>query len=310
MLSQKKPTSVFNLPIGSQIVGKWDKQHYTIKRMLGKGAIGAVYLVKRRDGHLIALKISGQIASISSEINVLKKLTKVQGSSPGPSLFEVDDWISPTGENYPFYTMEYVKGERLDRFIERRGIDWISILFAQLLTELDKLHQAGFVLGDLKLDNLIVTNNPIRLRFIDVGGVTLFNRSVKEYTEFYDRGYWQCGDRKAEPKYDLFSLAMVALHCAYPNQFKKTDQPKHQLLAKLRQAKSLGHYQLFLERALLGRYKSCLEMKRDLEKHYLSRMRRNQTKAALQFNGQKQSWLEISIFSIISLITWLLAYLN
>ena len=58
---------------------------------------------------------------------------------------------------------------------------------------MDKLHQAGFVLGDLKLDNLIVTNNPIRLRFIDVGGVTLFDRSVKEYTEFYDRGYWQCG---------------------------------------------------------------------------------------------------------------------
>lgn len=310
MLSQKKLTSVFNLPIGSQIIGKWDRQRYTIKQMLGKGAVGAVYLVKRHDGQLIALKISDQIASISSEINVLKKLTKVQGTSPGPSLFDVDDWVSPTGDNYPFYTMEYVKGERLDRFIERRGMDWISLLFAQLLSELTKLHQAGFVLGDLKLENLIVTSDPIRLRFIDVGGVTLFGRSVKEYTEFYDRGYWQFGDRKAEPKYDLFSLAMVAIHCAYPKQFNKTDQPKKQLLVKLRQAKSLSRYHFFLERALLGRYKGCLEMKRDLEKHYLSRMGKSQ-KGMLSSNyDQQTSWLEISIFSIISLITWLLAYLN
>ena len=310
MLSQKKLTSAFNLPIGSQIIGKWDRQRYTITRLLGKGAVGAVYLVKRDDGHLIALKISDQIASISSEINVLKKLTKVQGTSPGPSLFDVDDWISPTGENYPFYTMEYVKGERLDQFIQRRGMDWISLLFAQLLSELAKLHQAGFVLGDLKLENLIVTSDPIRLRFIDVGGVTLFGRSVKEYTEFYDRGYWQCGDRKAEPKYDLFSLAMVAIHCTYPKQFNKTDQPKQQLLAKLRQAKSLNRYQLFLERALLGRYKGCLEMKRDLEKHYLSRMSKNQKVILPSDHDQQTSWLEISIFSIISLITWLLAYLN
>ncbi|WP_041450058.1 protein kinase domain-containing protein [Amphibacillus xylanus] len=309
MLSQKKSTSAFNLPVGSQIIGKWNKQTYTILRLLGKGAIGAVYLVKNRDGQFAALKISDQIASISSEVNVLKKLTKVHGSTPGPSLFDTDDWISRSGQSYPFYTMEYVHGERLDQFISSKGIDWLAVLLCQLLSELEKLHQLGFVLGDLKIDNLIVTKSPIRLRFIDVGGVTSFGRSVKEYTDFYDRGYWKFGDRKAEPKYDLFSLAMVAIHCVYPNQFKKTDQPRRQLLNKLKQSKSLANYQLFLERALLGKYKSCFEMKRDLEKYHLRRMQRRQPNQSLANYDNQVSWIEIVILSMISLITGLISYL-
>src|SRR5699024_8527693 len=107
MLSQKKRTSDINFFPGRKIRGKWNKKVYLIKHLLGKGAIGAVYLVEQADGHLVALKISDQSTSLLSEINVLKKLAKVQGISPGPCLFEVDDWISPTGETHLFYTMEY-----------------------------------------------------------------------------------------------------------------------------------------------------------------------------------------------------------
>ncbi|WP_347836547.1 hypothetical protein [Gracilibacillus sp. JCM 18860] len=57
------------------------------------------------------------------------------------------------------------------------------------------------------MDNLIVSRNPVRLRWVDVGGTTLIGRSIKEYTEFYDRAYWQMGTRRAEPSYDLFALA-------------------------------------------------------------------------------------------------------
>src|SRR5699024_3495112 len=196
---------------------------------------------------------------------------------------------------------------RLDEFLNKRGNSWLGVLFAQLLTELDQLHQAGFVLGDLKLDNVIVTKNPTRLRFIDVGGVTEFGRSVKEYTEFYDRGYWQAGDRRAEPKYDLFSLAMMALHYVYPNQIKKTKQPKRDLLTHLKQSQKLRTYSSILEGALLGRYKNSLEMRDDFRKLGLRQMRKKDNVFPDQSQSQDQetSWLEIIIFSSFSLVVFI-----
>lgn len=205
--------------------------------------------------------------------------------------------------------MEYIQGERLDHFLKRNGIDWLGVLFSQLLTELEQLHHAGFVLGDLKLENVIVAKNPTRLRFIDVGGVTMFGRSVKEYTEFYDRGYWKCGDRKAEPKYDLFSLAMIALNYVYPKQFKKTNQPKQYLLMKLKQSNLLKPYHVILQGALLGQYQKCSEMKRDFQKTSLSRINKNRVSMMSQSDPSEPSWLEIIIFSSISLILFVFATL-
>ena len=66
----------------------------------------------------------------------------------------------------------------------------------QLLNDLDKLHQNGWVFGDLKPENLIVTGPPPKIRCIDVGGTTIKGRAIKEFTEFYDRGYWGLGQEK------------------------------------------------------------------------------------------------------------------
>jgi len=303
MLSQKQPTSTFNLPVGSRLVGKWGKQPYLIKKKLGQGAIGVVYLVEKLDGQLVALKMSDQIASLTSEINVLKKLAKVQGMSPGPSLFEIDDWISPRGDQYPFYTMEYVEGERLESFLRKRGVGWLGVFFSQLLLELDQLHEAGFVLGDLKLDNVIVTKNPTRLRFIDVGGVTQFGRSVKEYTEFYDRGYWRLGDRQADPKYDLFSLGMMAINYAYPKQFSRTNDPKRELFHRLKEADILKDYHHIIKRALKGSYQSCQELRTDLHRNHLSRLTKNKSYRDVSSPYHEQSWIELVLFTIISFIS-------
>lgn len=103
----------------------------------------------------------------------------------------------------------------------------------QLLEDLDQLHQAGWTFGDLKTDNILVESNPPRIRLVDVGGTTRMGRSIKEYTEFFDRGYWGLGTRKAEPSYDLFAVAMVFLHIYYPRRFERmTGEPSEKLLEK------------------------------------------------------------------------------
>lgn len=252
-----------SLKPGTKLVGKWYGKEYIIKSRLGKGAIGSVYLCES-GGRLAALKISDKGTSMTVEVNVLKSLERVQDSKLGPYLLDVDDWIAPSGVTYSFYVMEYLKGEPISTFIRNQGSVWIGVFLLQLLDDLEKLHQSGWVFGDLKLDNLIVVNQPTKVRWVDVGGTTQIGRAIKEYTEFYDRGYWGLGTRKAEPSYDLFALAMVFIHIFYPSQFQRSEQPERFLHKKIDQAKPLQPYRIPLKKAISGKYKTSGDMKNDV----------------------------------------------
>ncbi|GGK01161.1 putative serine/threonine-protein kinase YabT [Lentibacillus kapialis] len=252
-----------NIRPGTVIQGKWHRNRYVIKRRLGQGAIGTVYLCEW-NGQYGALKISDKATSMTVEVNVLKSLEKVQGSRLGPSLLDVDDWEVSSSSKCSFYVMEYLEGEPLSRFISRHGHEWTSVFMLQLLDDLKQLHQAGWVFGDFKSDNLIVLPHPPKVRWIDVGGTTQIGRAIKEYTEFYDRGYWGLGSRKAEPSYDLFALVMVFLNIYYPKRFEKGANPKATLLKKLNDVGQLRNYRECLKKALLGGYQSSDEMRHDL----------------------------------------------
>lgn len=259
MSSSKNP---FNVGSGTVIDGKWHKNRYTILRELGFGANGIVYLARSGQDH-VALKMSDNGMSITSEVNVLKSFAKVQGSALGPSLLDVDDWVV-RDKQISFYVMEYIEGPDFLRFIEKRGSSWLPVLMLQLLADLEKLHQNGWVFGDLKPENLIVTGPPARIRCIDVGGTTIQGRAIKEFTEFYDRGYWGLGSRKAEPSYDLFSVAMVMINTAYPKRFTKTQGGITQLRQAIHQSPLLVKFEPILVEALQGHYQSASEMRDSL----------------------------------------------
>lgn len=253
---------VCNLAAGEEIRGKWNYARYRVRRRLGYGATGAVYLADSTNG-VVALKIGHDQMSITSEVNVLKRFSKVQGKVLGPSLIDVDDWQTRSG-TYPFYAMEYLKGETLFDFMKPRSSEWAGILLVQLLTDLHTLHQAGWAFGDLKPDNLLVTGPPYRIRWIDVGGTTVMDRSIKEYTEFFDRGYWGKGSRKAEPSYDLFSAGMVMVNLAYPSRFTKKNDPDKQMQEVIKGSPMLKPYSYILEKAWNGKYKYAEEMRNEL----------------------------------------------
>ena len=257
-------SQVCNVKSGTIITGKWHKSSYKIVRTLGNGANGIVYLAESSKG-LVALKISENSMSITSEVNVLKHFSRVRGSALGPSLVDVDDWVRQ-GKNIPFYVMEYIKGETFLSFIEKRGKEWTGILCLQLLSDLERLHEEGWVFGDLKPDNLIVTGHPPRIRCIDVGGTTGIGRSIKEFTEFFDRGYWGGGSRKAEPSYDLFAVAMIIINSAYPKRFSRVDGTSgmDQLKNVINTNNSLRKYRTVLINSISGHYQLASEMRQDL----------------------------------------------
>jgi len=248
--------------LGTVIEGKWHHNRYIVLKELGYGANGIVYLARKGQDE-VALKMSDNGMSITSEVNVLKSFAKVQGSALGPSLLDVDDWKCDKGI-VSFYVMEYIKGPDLMSFIERQGASWMPILILQLLKDLERLHQNGWVFGDLKPENLIVTGPPSKIRCIDVGGTTITGRAIKEFTEFFDRGYWGLGSRKAEPSYDLFAVAMIMINTAYPKRFHKTKEGISQLEQYVGKSQSLRKFEEVILRALQGRYLSAHDMRSDL----------------------------------------------
>lgn len=258
-----------NLRIGTRIVGKWQNKTYTVIRKLGSGMVGSVYLCNH-EGNYVALKISRQPLSMTKEVNVLQSLAKAQDEFLGPSLFDVDDWIINEKESYSFYVMEYIKGDSFSVFMRKHNREWIGVILIQLLEQLHHLHMSGWVFGDLKVENLIVEHESKKVRFIDVGGTTKVGRSLKEYTEFYDRGYWGLGSRKAEASYDLFALVMIFLAVYYPNQFKKSANPIRQIDDRIKRIKDLHLYERYFKKAIRGEYNSANQMKRDIVKSFLN----------------------------------------
>ncbi len=255
----KKP---YNALPGTVIKGKWHGHSYQVIKKLGEGATGIVYLVSL-DGSRYAMKISDNVANVSSEMNVLKSFSKVPGSALGPSLLHGDDWIC-NGTTFPFYVMEYVSGKELLTFIKENGESWANILMLQLLTSLGKLHEEGWVFGDLKPENLIVTMPSCKIRCVDVGGTTQSGRAIKEFTEFFDRGYWGLGTRKADPAYDLFAVVMICINMYHPVRFKKGKDTLVQLTKVIENTKQLRPYKTILLHALKGKFRTAEEMRSQL----------------------------------------------
>lgn len=253
----------YNFQPGTNVTGKWHQNRYTLIKKLGTGANGIVYLAEHNGGH-VALKMSDSTVSVTSEVNVLKAFAKVQGSSLGPSLLDIDDWVT-LQEKIPFYVMEYINGPDLLSFIKHKGFSWTGVLMVQLLSDLHRLHQAGWVFGDLKPENLIVSGPPTKIRCIDVGGTTIQGRAIKEFTEFFDRGYWGLGSRKAEPTYDLFATAMIMINLAYPQRFSKNGESGLvQLQSAIKKKPELAKFEHILLKALNGNYVTAIEMRDDL----------------------------------------------
>ncbi|CAM4307442.1 serine/threonine protein kinase [Paenibacillus alkaliterrae] len=219
---------------GMVVTGKWKHGRYKVERLLGEGANGKVYLVQR-DRNWYALKVGFDAIDLQSEINVLQSLAKQKKQGQEPFLFDVDDLYGPDGREYPFYIMRYVLGSRLVVYLKQHGEEWFPLVGLNLLNKLSKLHEAGWVFGDLKVENVLVADYG-HVELVDYGGVTASGKSVRQFTEMYDRGYWNCGSRSADPGYDLFSFGVL---CLQLHEAKRLHQLTAELLPQNRSAAEL-----------------------------------------------------------------------
>ncbi|MDO7908587.1 serine/threonine protein kinase [Paenibacillus sp. JX-17] len=254
-------------PPGTVIKGKWKAGRYMIRRILGRGANGTVYLVQQaKDGRELALKMGNDPVDLQSEINVLTSL-QIQGASAsllrdGESyLLDVDDFTAG-GQDIPFYVMRYVRGEPLHRYVARHGSAGYAAAGLQILERLSELHQSGWIFGDLKPQNVLVSVRGTA-ELIDYGGVSRMGRSVKQFTEWYDRGFWNAGGRHADVQYDLFAFALLTIHVLESPMLKHAASKLPQLRnitdihAIIRRSEKLKPYAAWLNRAVNGDFKDA-----------------------------------------------------
>ncbi|BFH65889.1 hypothetical protein PAJ34TS1_64810 [Paenibacillus azoreducens] len=259
-------------PAGTVITGKWRKGRFIIRRVLGQGANGIVYLVQKegsRDPY--ALKMGYDTLDLQSEINVLMSLQSKRRSSEStrsgsrmPYLLEVDDFKGRDGD-IPFYVMRYIRGNSLYHFIRKRGREWIGLTGLRLLEKLNSLHRLGFVFGDLKPENVMVSDVG-RVELVDYGGVSSMGRSVKQFTEWYDRGYWNAGSRTSDEGYDLFAFAVLIIQLFHEEELKAASaqhlpqtRSSGQLLAIVQRSSRLKPYSEWLRRAIRGEFAGSQE---------------------------------------------------
>jgi serine/threonine-protein kinase len=249
-----------------QFQGRWNKKSYHVLKELGRGANGAVYLVNQQ-GFTRAVKIGADSIDILMEVKMLKSVQQVNAIRVGPLLCDVDD-MEINGKTYTYYAMEYLEGEQLDQYVRRMGAEWVPVLLIQLLARLEVLHRHGWVFGDLKPENVIVTHVEKQVRLIDFGGVTKLGNAVRQFTEEYDRAVWHAGDRRADVSYDLFSLAVIMVRLMSSGEEWKAlrNEPRQtaHLCDIIRKNDSLYPYRIPLVKAFHGKYATAGGMKNDL----------------------------------------------
>ncbi|MEP7381236.1 MAG: serine/threonine-protein kinase [Gemmatimonadota bacterium] len=146
---------------------------YRIVRELGHGGMGTVFLAERDDGQFeqrVALKLirhagahkAALLARFLEERRILAGL-----EHPGIARL-VDGGVDEDGS--PWFAMEYVEGEPLDRYCDTRqlSVDQRLLLFGEVCGAVQYAHQHLVVHRDLKPSNVLVTSDGVA-KLLDFG---------------------------------------------------------------------------------------------------------------------------------------------
>jgi serine/threonine protein kinase len=146
--------------------------HYRIQKRLGGGGMGDVYLAGRTADYqqLVAIKVLRQgmdtreiLRRFRSEIQVLAVLGK------HPNIARLLD-AGTTEDGAPYFVMEYVEGEFLDRYCDRRnlGVPERIRIFRAVCGAVHFAHQHMIIHRDIKMTNVLVQPDGVP-KLIDFG---------------------------------------------------------------------------------------------------------------------------------------------
>ena len=151
---------------------------YRIDRLLGSGAMGAVYAAEHTStGRRVAVKVisSGDLTRNEMLIGRFQREARAAGSIDTQHITQVLDAGVDRETNLPFLVMEYLSGEDFSVLLKRLGPiapDLALRIVAQTCLGLQKAHEAGVVHRDIKPANLFLAKRDageVIVKLLDFG---------------------------------------------------------------------------------------------------------------------------------------------
>ena len=134
---------------------------YTIERLLGRGGMGEVWFARRSDGRFeaeCAIKFLDDAVSQEKLAERFRREGRLLARLTHPNIARLLD-AGATADGKQFLVLEYVDGERIDRYCESHGlgIEARIRLFADAVLAVTHAHRNLIVHRDLKPSNVLVT---------------------------------------------------------------------------------------------------------------------------------------------------------
>ncbi len=169
---------------------------FRIVREIGRGGMGAVYLAERADGQFeqqVALKMVQRGLGAAEMRDRFLRERQILARLDHPNVAHlVDGGITDDGQ--PWFAMEYVDGEPLDVWCDRRklGVEKRLALVLSVCDAVQAAHQRLVIHRDLKPSNIMVTRE---------GQVKLLDFGIAKLLQDTDAGLTQTGVRSFTPEY-------------------------------------------------------------------------------------------------------------
>lgn len=186
LLNKEHAATLQRVGLAGQRVGA-----YTLDRVIGHGGMGTVWLVHRSDGRYegrAAMKLlNAALLGRPTEQRFVREgsvLAKLQH----PNIAQlIDAGVAPSGQ--PYLVLEYVEGERIDRYAEQRNlsIEARVRLFLDVLAAVAHAHSHLIVHRDIKPSNILVTADG-GVKLLDFGIAALLGPGDAELTREVDPG--------------------------------------------------------------------------------------------------------------------------
>ena len=196
---------------------------YRILKKIAEGGMGSVFLAERADGQFeqkVALKLIKQGLNSAEIVRRFQSERQILARLQHPNIARLLDG-GLTDEGLPYFTMEYVEGEPIDKYCDthKLTIDERLKLFIKVCSAIHYAHQNLVIHRDLKPGNILITEDG-SVKLLDFGIAKVFTEDENaELTMITRTGLFLMTPEYAAPEQikgeaittatDVYSLGLI-----------------------------------------------------------------------------------------------------